>query len=170
MRQTAHDVVVLLPDGADAALRRHFDESFAIAIGGTCGHPSDIPRSHREARLAQRFARQFGSQAPGSRSFTHFDDLGVYQLFGSLEDASALDGFVRNWLGTLLDYDDRRGLGLVSTLASFLEHGGNYDQTAADLLIGRSTLRYRLHRIAELSGHDLGDPRTRFQLQLATSA
>jgi hypothetical protein len=38
------------------------------------------------------------------------------------------------------------------------------------LLLHRSTLRYRLQRIREMSGHDLDDPDTRFNLQLATRA
>ena len=76
----------------------------------------------------------------------------------------------RRWLGPLLDYDARRGGDLVETLARYLDCGGNYDATAAALALGRSTVRYRLRRIEELSGHDLGDPDTRFQLQLATRA
>jgi DNA-binding PucR family transcriptional regulator len=34
----------------------------------------------------------------------------------------------------------------------------------------RSTLRYRLQRLREVSGHDLTDPDARFNLQLATRA
>ena len=33
-----------------------------------------------------------------------------------------------------------------------------------------STLKYRLQRIREISGHDLSDPDTLFNLQLATRA
>jgi DNA-binding PucR family transcriptional regulator len=36
--------------------------------------------------------------------------------------------------------------------------------------VHRSTLKYRLKRIAEVSGHDLADPETVFNLQLATRA
>jgi len=34
--------------------------------------------------------------------------------------------------------------------------------------VHRSTLKYRLQRIRELTGYDLGDPETRFNLELAT--
>jgi DNA-binding PucR family transcriptional regulator len=36
--------------------------------------------------------------------------------------------------------------------------------------VHRSTLKYRLQRIREISGHDLADPGTGFNLQLATRA
>ena len=70
----------------------------------------------------------------------------------------------------LLDYDDRRRSSLVLTLSHYLDAGGRYETAAETLSIGRSTLRYRLARIRELSGHDLTDPDTRFQLHLATKA
>ena len=43
------------------------------------------------------------------------------------------------------------------TLAQYLDCGGNYDQAAAALVIHRSTLRYRLRRIRELTNLDLAD-------------
>ena len=49
---------------------------------------------------------------------------------------------MREWLGTLLDYDDSKNSELVMTLSDYLECGGNYDESAAALHIHRSTLRY----------------------------
>ena len=45
---------------------------------------------------------------------------------------------------------------LVNTLARYLDAGGNYDQTSRALSIHRSTLRYRLGRIREISGQTAG--------------
>jgi DNA-binding PucR family transcriptional regulator len=36
--------------------------------------------------------------------------------------------------------------------------------------VHRSTLKYRLQRIRDLTGFDLSDPETQFNLQLATRA
>jgi DNA-binding PucR family transcriptional regulator len=62
------------------------------------------------------------------------------------------------------------GAQLAETPSCYLECGGNYDLTAATLSLHRSTLRYRLQRIREVSAHDLNDPDIRFNLQLATRA
>lgn len=137
-----------------------------IGVGGRCEAPEDYPRSYKEARLALRLAETGGFPSP----VTLYDDLGVYQLLSDVADPAGVDVFVRSRLGTLLDYDARRGADLVTTLSRFLDAGGNYDATAAALGVGRSTVRYRLSRIRELSGHDLSDPDTRFQLQLAARA
>jgi hypothetical protein len=77
---------------------------------------------------------------------------------------------MKSMLHTLLDYDAQRSSELVKTLARFLDSGGNYDVTTKSLFIGRSTLKYRLQRIRDLSGHDLNDPDTRLNLHLATRA
>ena len=50
------------------------------------------------------------------------------------------------------------------------ESGGNYDRTAQVLAIHRSTMRYRLRRIRDLSGHDLGVVDSRLNLHVATRA
>ena len=137
-----------------------------IGVGGVCRLPEDYPRSYREGQLALRLA-EFGGQ---HQCAVAYDQLGVYQLLSEVTDLAGIDAFVRRWLGPLLDYDDRRGAELVRTLSRYLDAGGNYDATAADLALGRSTVRYRLARIREISGHDLTDPDTRFQLQLASKA
>jgi DNA-binding PucR family transcriptional regulator len=58
----------------------------------------------------------------------------------------------------------------VNTLSSYLDCGGSYDDTAEVLTIHRSTLRYRLQRIREVSGFDLNDVEARFNLHVATRA
>jgi DNA-binding PucR family transcriptional regulator len=137
-----------------------------IGIGGICRIAGDYPRSYREAQLAMRLARDARS---GSAIVRH-EDLGVYQLLSESADPRVLDAFVDRWLGPLVNYDAERSSDLVATLTAFLEMGGNYDATAERLMLGRSTVRYRIRRVQQLTSHDLSDVETRFQLQLATRA
>jgi sugar diacid utilization regulator len=135
-----------------------------VGVGGVCGSVDEFPRGYREAQLALRLHDVAGR-------IDHavvYDRLGVYQLLAEVQDLGAVERHARHWLGPLLDYDARRHAELVPTLSRFLECGGNYDSTARSLQVGRSTLRYRLRRIREISGHDHSDPDTRFNLQLAT--
>jgi len=86
------------------------------------------------------------------------------------EGLSEPEKFVQRWLGDLTDYDALRGTQLVLTLAEYLDHDCRAEATAAALGVHRNTVKYRLRRIRELSGHDLGVPDTLFHLQLATRA
>lgn len=154
-------------DGLVAGLRTTpLGRSLHLGVGGVCLGPQDYPRSYREGRLALRIPAGSGQR----EAAVVYDDLGVYQLLSEVSDLTGVDAFVRRWLGPLLDYDERRRSSLVLTLSHYLDAGGRYDAAAATLAIGRSTLRYRLARIRELSGHDLTEPDTRFQLHLATKA
>jgi DNA-binding PucR family transcriptional regulator len=82
----------------------------------------------------------------------------------------AIERFVAEWLGGLIDYDAIHGTQLVLTLSKYLDCGGNYDASALALSVHRSTLKYRLRRIREVSGHDIGHPDVQFNLQVATRA
>jgi DNA-binding PucR family transcriptional regulator len=135
-----------------------------VGVGGTCVSASDFPGSYREAVLAARIQRL----SQGTERVTFFEALGVYRLLADLKDLSLVESFVQAWLGPLIDYDEQKGADLVTTLTSYLEHGGSYEATARALAVHRNTLKYRLQRIREISGRDLGDPDTHFNLQLAT--
>ena len=69
-----------------------------------------------------------------------------------------VERIVRQWLGPLLDYDVAHNAELTPTLGEFLELGGHYAAAAKRLSLHPSTLKYRLRRIREISGLDLGDP------------
>jgi sugar diacid utilization regulator len=171
LMQSGNDIVAIITGkAADSdlvpSLLRDAGRRARIGIGSVCRSAEEFPRSYREAQVALKLAQ---ASRRGS-GVMRYDDLGVYQLLSEVADPRTLETFVRAWLGVLLDYDKAHSSDLLATLSSFLELGGNYDATAAALTIGRSTVRYRIRRIQELTGYDLGEPDARFQLQLATRA
>jgi sugar diacid utilization regulator len=137
-----------------------------VGVGEICTRVGDFPRSFRQAQLALRIQETAGA---GNRA-TVYEDLGVYRLFGELTDTVLLEEFAQRWLGALLDYDAQKNSDLVFTLDRYLAAGGSYNASAKAVGTHRSTLKYRLQRIREISQHDLGDPDTLFNLQLATRA
>jgi sugar diacid utilization regulator len=169
------DLVVLVTQGGPqenpedcalyAALTREAGSAAgAIGVGGRCGAPGDMPRSYQQALRALEVRRR-SRETYGT---TSFDDLGLYRLLGPRTDYHEVEEFARQWLGSLLDYDALHRTALVETLSQYFECGGNYDATAAALAIHRSTLRYRLQRIREISGTDLANVDSRLNLHVAT--
>ena len=164
--------VVLLagghPDGD--ALYRTLSESLgsagAVGVGARCDSPGGFPRSYSEAMRALDIRQK--SRAPDGA--TTFDQLGVYRILDTGENHGEIVAFVREWLGRLLDYDEHKNSDLVQTLSQYLECGGHYDETASALVIHRSTLRYRLGRIREITDLDLNDVDNRLNLHVATRA
>ena len=167
-----HDVIVL----ADAEVRwdlfwaRVVTETHGgrcrIGVGGRVLELDRFPHSCQEAELALRIQKTAG----GPERITVFDSLGIYKILATAGDTSAMERFVTDWLGALIDYDAEHGTPLVLTLSEYLDRGGSYDASAKALSVHRSTLKYRLKRIRQVSGHDLGLPDVQFNLQVATRA
>ena len=164
-------LVLLLADGHPEAgvLHREISRQLghsasAIGIGSRCDRPGDFPQSFLRARRALNV--RLNSANPQGASA--YDELGFYHLVDAAHSVGAAHEYVRQWLGALIDYDAAKNSDLVHTLSHYLECGGNYDESAACLHVHRSTLRYRLGRIADLTGFDLRDIDTRFNLHAAT--
>jgi DNA-binding PucR family transcriptional regulator len=136
-----------------------------LGVGSHCIRPRDFAQSHREAHLALRM-----EHSAGVDQVSNFDDLGVYRLLSGIQDLGDVERFVGDRLGVLLEHDRQRNSELVRTLTQYLECGGSYDRAAAALFVHRSTLKYRLQQIRDITGYNLSDPDTRFTLQLSTRA
>jgi len=59
------------------------------------------------------------------------------------------------------------GTALVETLAAYLEQTSSLEATARVLFVHPNTVRYRLRRVAEVTGYTPSDPRHAFTLRLA---
>jgi DNA-binding PucR family transcriptional regulator len=137
-----------------------------LAVGSRYPNAWQVAASYREAQ----FVANLSSSAGGHPAvpILLFDSLGVYQMLSSVTDPAGIEIFMKDQLGTLLDYDKRHHSDLLATLAQYFDSGCNIDQTAAVLSIHRNTLKYRLKRVRELLGQDLNDGSTRLDLHLAT--
>ncbi len=160
------DAEVPWPRLRAAVLTEWHGDGCRIGVGSRRSKLDEFPLSYQEAQLALKMQLAAG----GPDQVTVFDDLGVYQMLATAQNPAAVDRFVHDWLSVLINYDASHGAQLVLTLSEYLECGGSYDATAKALLVHRNTLKYRLRRIREISGHDLGCPDTQFNLQLATRA
>lgn len=148
----------------EALARETGTRSGTIGVSARCDSVGDIPHRYQEAQRALDVRRQ--SRERYGTSF--FDELGLYRILGPGNDYRELETFVQEWLGQLIDYDSRHHAAMVETLSRYFDCGGNYDETAESLAIHRSTLRYRLQRIRDISGHDLANVEDRLNLQVAT--
>jgi hypothetical protein len=121
----------------------------SIGLGWVASSPQELGPSTRP-----RGHWTFAADHAGRRCYTSFDDLGIYRVRSTGPD-SEVGPLISQWLGELLSHDTKRRSNLVETQAEYLDCGGNYDQSAELLRIHRSTLRYRVRRIRELTLLDL---------------
>ncbi len=145
----------------------HAADDSSLALSAPAFGVARIPGAAREAE----FVASLQTQAQFSRraaSFESLDDVGAMRLLFQLRDSSELRQFIAEALGTL-ENRDQRGT-LRATLRAFLESGGSQVDASHRLGIHRNTLAYRLRRIGELVGRDVGDPGSWLTLHLALRA
>jgi sugar diacid utilization regulator len=173
------EIVIVLPgtdDGvaartAEAVLRELHSalpgHTFAVGRSRPAGDPADLHRAGAEALLAANVA-----EGDAERPLLAFEESGAYRLLLSAmsEDPAELQRFYAETVEPLVAYDEQYETGLVQTVEAFLEADGNVAGTAQRLYTHRHTIRYRLERVKELSGLDVGSTDGREKLSLGLKA
>jgi sugar diacid utilization regulator len=138
----------------------------AVASSRTVGDPVDLHRAAAEAVLTANVA-----EARGAEVLT-FEETGSYRLLLTAisEDPSELQRFFDETVAPLIGYDDQYETELVRTLETFLDEDANVARTAERLFTHRHTIRYRLERVKELTGLDVGSTDGRERLGLGLKA
>lgn len=143
-------------------LQREFEGAApAVGIGSPAPALTDFHISYAQAQRAARVARVI----PGLGAVARSSDLGVYGMLARLPWDELQDEPLDDQLEKLLASGDK-GEQLAMTLETFLDNAGDVQRTASELYVHRTTLYYRLQRIAELTGADLADGNDRLALHL----
>ncbi|AIR87354.1 CdaR family transcriptional regulator [Erwinia sp. S63] len=131
-----------------------------IALGNFFTGPGSIARSYRTARTTMMVGKQ---RMPEQRSF-FYQDLVLPVLLDSLRGGWQANELARPL--AKLKANDNNGL-LRRTLVAWFSHNVQPSATARALFIHRNTLEYRLNRISELTGLNLGNFDDRLLLYVA---
>jgi purine catabolism regulator len=159
------------PTADPPALRRAYQEArFALAAAATVEVPAAATKgARRPGGIGGPQAGPPLGRAPDGR-VASVEDLGSHRLLLALQEDAALEALSRGLLAPLRAYDQRQHGDLVASLRTFLEHNGNWEAAARALGVHRHTLRYRIRRVAELTGRDLESAADRVEFWLALQA
>ena len=173
------DVIVLLPASDDARAARAAEAIRGELLSGLAGHsvtigrsrpcddPAQLHRAAAEALLAVNV-----SEGDDEHAVLAFEQTGAYRLLLSAmaDNPEELRRFYAETVEPLVLYDEQYETDLMLTVETFLEADGNVAGTAQRLFTHRHTVRYRLERVRELCGHDVGSSDGREKLSLGLKA
>jgi PucR family transcriptional regulator, purine catabolism regulatory protein len=126
-----------------------------------------LRRAFHEARCALEATSLADGSAPDVASYR---DLGAFTLLLALQDDDALRLYSDGLLNPIEQTEGEYGGELLRSLEAFIENNGNWERAARQLYCHRHTLRYRIRKIEELTGRDLGRATDRIELWLALRA
>ena len=126
-----------------------------VVVGAGSSRPSLALASASYAEALH--ASVVASRVPGFAPVASWDSLGVYRMLASVPAEAIHPGVIR-----LVESPE-----LVATLETYLDLAGSAVETAKALRLHRTSLYYRLQRVAELTGTDLRDGDDRLALHLS---
>ncbi|MEE1929726.1 GAF domain-containing protein [Streptomyces sp. TRM 70351] len=164
--------VLLLPlaEGQDAgALARRTAAQLGSAVhapvtvgaSATVRAPGGVAAGYAEALRCADALRLLGRRGQGAAA----EDFGFLGML--LADSRDVAGFVERTLGPVLEYDRRRGTGLVTTLDAYFDSGMSPVRAKDALHVHVNTVAQRLDRVARLLGDDWQSPERVLEVQLA---
>ncbi|MFF3027580.1 PucR family transcriptional regulator [Microbacterium sp. NPDC057944] len=138
------------------------DYGLSTPVGlGTPLAPVHAARSIRQARLALETSRRVGSPM-------EYRDGASHDFLLQVASPEYLEAFAEATLGAI--ERSRGGDALLDTLHVWLIERRSIEATAERMQVHRHTVRNRIHRIAQLTGHDLDSIDTQTELWLALKA
>ncbi|HEY3019868.1 MAG TPA: PucR family transcriptional regulator ligand-binding domain-containing protein [Solirubrobacteraceae bacterium] len=161
----------LLPGFPDEELHE-LGERVRARVGGPAGAGRAVPvgdarRAYHEARCALEALTLGNGHGNGGARLATARDLGSFRLLLALQDSDALRLFCDSLLAPIEGGEGHYGGELMRSLEAFIEANGQWEAAARRLYCHRHTLRYRIRRIEELTGRDLGSARDRIEFWLA---
>jgi hypothetical protein len=142
--------------------------ALTLALSRYTPEPERLGAALDEARLALAIGERLGRVG----EVVTFEETGTYKLLFQIfaDRPQELISFYDQTIAPLVRYDEQYQTELVGTLSTYLGHDCNLAATASTLFTHRHTVRYRLDRIAELSGLDIAKTDDREKLSLGLKA
>ncbi len=142
--------------------------TLTLALSRQQDDPERLGSAIDEAQLALSIGEKLGRAG----EVVTFDETGTYKLLFQVfaDRPEELEAFYEQTMAPLVRYDEQYQTELVATVSTYLDLDCNLAATAQTLYTHRHTIRYRLDRIAELAGLDIGKTDDREKLSLGLKA
>ena len=142
--------------------------TLTLALSRQQDDPEKLGSAIDEAQLALSIGEKLGRAG----EVVTFEETGTYKLLFQVfaDRPEEIEAFFEQTMAPLVRYDEQYQTELVGTVATYLDLDCNLAATAQTLYTHRHTIRYRLDRITELAGLDIGKTDDREKLSLGLKA
>lgn len=142
--------------------------SVSVGVSRFTSDMSGIRKAFEEALAALKVGRKL----EGKGSAMHFESVGSYKLLLSIweHDREELRNLYLETVDAIDRYDKQNDSQLVHTLVTYLANDENLSKTAKDLFAHRHTIRYRLQKIADITGLSVFKSEDKERLSLGLKA
>ena len=101
------------------------------------------------------------------RDLLHFDEMGMFRLLYSVNDAPLLEEMSERPLQPLIEHDKKHSSNYLETLELYLKYNGSIQAVAEAMFTHRNTVIYRITNIKKLLNSELESTEERLMYQMA---
>lgn len=130
-------------------------------IGNLIEDISDLHKAYRQACAACEIAKKDGEIC------REFEDIGIYQILFSVDNAEILCEYGRSILRPVLEYDRQHNSDFLQTLKCYIEYNANVQRVAEESCMHRNTVNYRIRKMKEMLDNPLENMSQLFPVQMA---
>ncbi|WP_344609924.1 PucR family transcriptional regulator [Streptomyces glaucus] len=135
-----------------------------VGLGDVVAGLADLPGSRRSAELALDALTAAGGPRLVARTEDVAETIGLMRVMDALREVHLPQGTP---VARLAAFDaEHSGSCLLETLRVYLDHFGDVTAASRALCVHPNSLRYRIRRIVQVSGIDLGSPDARLLAQI----
>ncbi|WP_270302530.1 PucR family transcriptional regulator [Baileyella intestinalis] len=160
---------VVIMEETEAADFEKIIESYRKGPGLVAGISRPFYKNQEliEAIRDAKDAMEIGISVDPGKNIYPFEEYGMYVMIRNISRDENGMRYCHPAFVTLMEYDSEHEGSLLDTLEEFLRNGQSIKDTAENLYMHRNTVIYRLKKIEELTGVDLRDPETSFNLRFS---
>ncbi|MFJ8234935.1 PucR family transcriptional regulator [Ureibacillus sp. NPDC094379] len=137
------------------------DTKFAIGVSDLHFRLEEIKQAMHEAFYAALLHHHDQAE------LLKYEEIGTYKSIFPFAKTETMQQFSKQYLNPLRDFDAENTLLLFETLTQFIMCNGNLHELSKKLSLHENTLRYRLEKVAHLTGLNFKKPEQYEQLSLA---
>lgn len=141
--------------------RRMPDVPIYVGSGSLVLDISKLNLSYHRAKAAVTMAKR------KRKELLHFDEMGIFRLLYSVEDAALLGEMRDGPLQPLIEYDQKHSSNYLETLELYLKYNGSIQAVAEAMFTHRNTVIYRITNIKKMLGTELESTEERLMYQMA---
>ena len=138
------------------------DDNIYVGIGTTVRDIREIHKSYERAYTAYQLTK-----APIEKNILVYDELGIYKILSDVKEPEIYPRFVKETLGSLIDYDKNCGTDYVKLLEIFFQNECNIVETAKATFCHKNTMAYKINKIKEILGYDIIKNENRVKIMVA---
>lgn len=142
--------------------------TFSVGVGRYHGDITEIGKACEESAVSLDVGRKL--YGPGK--IAKFVDIGGYKIIFDLmeRDKDKVVEFYEETLDPLAVYDREHKTELVSTLSAYFNNDESISKTSEGIYVHPKTIGYRLQRIKEITGLDVGRSEDKERLSMGLKA